>query len=179
MTEFFRQIKTEHFHLIIEPLSKYNNGMLSKREIEIFALKSILNILNPKLKVEYNLYGAPFLNTNNAISISHSKKYIAIIFSQKQTSIDIELISQKALKVSPKFLNKKELAKVNDKETATLYWSAKECLYKIFQKGKLNFSSDLIVTNVKEKHLECLMFDKKYILQYEKFDSHYLVYYFD
>jgi hypothetical protein len=58
-------------------------------------------------------------------------------------------------------------------------WSVKECLFKIYKKGGLTFSTDLAVNNIKECHVECFIFEQKYTLNYEKFEEHWLVYYFD
>jgi hypothetical protein len=67
----------------------------------------------------------------------------------------------------------------NDTEKATLLWSAKECLFKIYKKGGLTFSTDLAVNNIKESQIECFIFNQKITLKYEKFKDHWLVYYFD
>ena len=58
-------------------------------------------------------------------------------------------------------------------------WCAKECLYKIHQKGKLIFNEDLKIHNISKNQIECSLLNRQYLLNYEKFKEHWLVYYFD
>ena len=84
------------------------------------------------------------------ISISHTQKFIAIIISASPVGIDIEKIDERALNTAPKFINL-NVHKNLTNESATLIWSAKECLFKLHQKGDLNYIEDLSVTPFKLK----------------------------
>jgi phosphopantetheinyl transferase len=179
MDDFLVNRKTNRYHLIVAASDKLCPNVSSKREKEVFASKKIIDILFPNQQLSHDKFGAPILSNGKAISISHSKHLISIIVANKSASIDIEAISEKALKVAPKFLSEQELKMANDAEKATLIWSVKECLFKIYKKGGLTFSTDLAVNDIKESNVECFIFEQKYTLNYEKFEEHWLVYYFD
>jgi len=179
MDDFLVNRKNNRYHLIVAAIDKLCPDVSSKREKEVFASKKIIDIIYPNQQLSHDEFGAPKLSNGKAISISHSKHLISIIVANKSASIDIEAISEKALKVAPKFLSKQELKMANDAEKATLIWSVKECLFKIYKKGGLTFSTDLAVNDIKESNVECFIFEQKYTLNYEKFEEHWLVYYFD
>ena len=75
------------------------------------------------------------------ISISHSKKLVAIIVSELKTGIDIEIISERVLKVKNKFLSYSDNID-ESQEDLTIAWSTKECIFKWHQKGNLNFKKN-------------------------------------
>jgi len=179
MDDFLVNRKTNRYHLIVASINKLCPDTISKREKEVYASRKIIDILYPNQQLSKDEFGAPILSNGKAISISHSKHFVSIITANKSASIDIEAISEKALNVASKFLSEQELKMANDAEKATLMWSVKECLFKIYKNGGLTFSSDLAVNDIKESHVECFIFEQKYILNYEKFEEHWLVYYFD
>ena len=179
MDDFLVNRKTKDYQLVIAAIDTLSPNGISKREKEVFASRKIINILFPNYQLSHDKFGAPLLSNGKAISISHSKNFIAVIITNKSASIDMEHISEKALKVAPKFLNKQERSKANNSEQATLFWSAKECLYKIHKERGLTFSTDLSIDYIKESKIECYIFAQKFTLTYEKFENHWLVYYFD
>ncbi len=187
MIDFLLNKKTTQFQLVIESienlclthLSKSEYLQKTKREKEIEAKKNLIQHLFPKSSLSHNIYGAPNLSNDIAISLSHSKKLLAFISANKLAAIDLEPISTKAYRMRNKFLNQEELNLARDDEMATLMWCAKECLFKIHQKGKLIFSKDLKIHSITKNRLECFLFDRQYSLIYEKFKEHWLVYYFD
>lgn len=88
-------------------------------------------------------------------SISHCGDYAAVILSKKNTvGIDVELITPKILKISQKFLNEGELNLLtqtdNDKkpEIITLFWSAKEAIFKWYGKGALSFKRNMAILEI-------------------------------
>ena len=187
MIEFSLNKKTTQFQLVIESIetlclrhiSRTEYLQKTKREKEIEAKENLIQHLYPKSHLSYNSYGAPNLSNGKAVSLSHSKELLAFISANKLAAIDLEPISPKAYRIRHKFLNQEELSLVKDDEMATLMWCAKECLYKIHQKGKLIFNKDLKIHNITKNQLECSLFYRHYTLNYEKFKEHWLVYYFD
>tara|TARA_B100001059_G_C17375472_1_gene351807 strand:- start:200 stop:565 length:366 start_codon:yes stop_codon:yes gene_type:complete len=118
------------------------------------------------------------MNNDKHISISHSNRLVAIIISEQQVGIDIEEVSEKALRLSSKFVSKKNLKNLT-KEKATLIWCIKEAVYKWHQKGGVNFTKDIIIPkfSAKEKETITIQFkNKKLNLNYQKINNHYLVY---
>ena len=149
-----------------------------KRKKEFLTSRLLLDQLSPNTIITYNRFGAPKLDNGKHISISHSKKMVAIIMSEQQVSIDIEQISEKALRLSSKFVSEKNLKKLS-KEKATLIWCLKEVVFKWHQKGGVDFIKDIIIPefSVKEKGIITIQFKNKELnLNYQKINNHYLVY---
>ena len=187
MIEFLLNKKTTQFQLVIESidtlclthLSRAEYFQKTKREKEIEAQKNLIQYLYPKGYLSYNSYGAPNLSNGKAASLSHSTELLAFISANKLAAIDLEPISPRPYRIRNKFLSQEELKLAKDDEMATLMWCAKECLYKIHQKGKLIFNEDLKIHKITKNQLECTILDIQYTLNYEKFREHWLVYYFD
>jgi phosphopantetheinyl transferase len=96
--------------------------------------------------IHYNELGAPYIKGEGFISISHTKGTIGIAFCKKfQIGLDLEQISSKAVRIAPKFLNDKEKdwLDIHSEEISTKAWSAKETLYKIAGRKKIDFKKEL------------------------------------
>jgi len=161
-------------------LSEINISHLNseRRKKEFLSAKILLNKLNPNSEITYNKYGSPQLSDGKQISISHSKTSIAIIVSEKNVGIDIEEISEKALRIASKFINKNNLLNLTN-EKATLIWCVKECIFKLFQKGNIDFKNDIKIEtfDTKEKgKLNCNFKGEKIIVNYRKINNQYLAY---
>jgi len=138
----------------------------------------LLKEITPNTLITYNEFGAPELDNGNYISISHSKKIVAIIISEQQVGLDIEKISDKALKVSSKFVSENNLNNLN-KEKATLIWCCKEAIFKLHQKGNVDFKEDIKLTpfSLQNKGIVNAEFNSEiFRLHYTKLNSHFLVY---
>jgi len=177
--DFLAHKETDSYQLIIASIDELCPEGNSKRQKEVLSSQKIIEIVYPKDRLEYDKHGAPQLSNGKAVSISHSNGLIALLIGKQSAAIDLEMISEKALKISPKFLSKEELALAKDAEHATLLWSAKECLFKIYKKGGLTFSKDLAIHSITKSQIECSLFEQKFTLHYEKLSTHWLVYYFD
>ena len=161
-------------------ISKADSSHLNseKRKKEFLSTRILLNKLNPNSEITYNKFGAPQLSDGKQISISHSKTSVAIIISDNNVGIDIEEISEKALRISSKFINKNHLINLT-KEKATLIWCVKECIYKLFQKGNIDFRKDIIIEEFqieKKGKINCKLRGEKIIVNYQKIDNQYLAY---
>jgi len=149
-----------------------------KRKKEWIASRLLLKKISPNTTISYNEFGAPKLNNGNYISISHSKGLVAIIISQQQVGIDIEEISEKALRVSSKFISTNNLKSLTT-EKATLIWCCKEAIYKWYQKGNIDFIKDIIIQPflVEEKgEIKADFKNGMITVFYTKINSHFLVY---
>ena len=154
------------------------NFNAEKRKKEWIASRLLLNEINPNYSISYNAFGAPELNNNSYISISHSKGLVAIIISQQQVGIDIEEISEKALRVSSKFVSINNL-KALTAEKATLIWCCKEAVFKWHQKGKVDFIADIKLhpfESMERGEITAEFRNTQLILSYQKIHNHYLVY---
>ena len=148
-----------------------------KRKLEILAVRALLKEMCGNVKLSYNKFGAPVLDNNNKISISHSKQLVAIIVSELKSAIDTEIISKRILKIKEKFISKYD--NINDsQEDLTIAWSTKECVFKWRQKGNINFKDDILIKSINHstKKIE-VSFDKNlFILNFLKINNHILVY---
>ena len=151
-----------------------------KRKKEWICTRLLLKEIAPLSSISYNSYGAPILNNGQAISISHSGDYCTILISKKKAAIDLELITTKAVKVSSKFMHLEEQTLISENaEQSTLIWCAKECLFKLHQKGNLIFKEDLRIHCITANSLKTSSKNTLYYLHYEIFKNYYLVYYYE
>ena len=149
----------------------------TKRQVEYLCTRLLLKKINPKLNISYNQFGAPTINNNQNISISHSDKYVAIIISKNKIGIDIEKLSNKPLKVIQKFISKNDNIKANQKE-ASLAWSAKEALFKYHMEGGIDFKKNIIIKKIdfEQKKIHALLLKSSVILDFQLINDHILVY---
>ena len=156
---------------------KFDYLKSQKRILEILAVRVLLKEMCGNVKLNYNEYGAPILDNNKYISISHSKQLVAIIVSEFKSAIDIEIISKRTLKIKDKFISKFDNIDYLQ-EDLTIGWSTKECIFKWYQKGNLNFKDDISIKSINHstKTIE-VSFDKNlFILNFLKINKHILVY---
>ena len=159
----------------IEYLPKFGK---EERTKEFLSCRLLLNELMPNASIHYNKYGAPEINTDYFISISHSHNISAIIISKNRVGLDIEKMSDKPLKLSSKFILH-DRHKPLSQEKATLIWCCKEAIYKWQQSGGINFISDINILPFKVKmHGKIIAeFRNDHLtLYYEKVNTYYLVY---
>jgi len=133
---------------LIRQISQFGS---EKRKLEFLATRVLLNtVLNTEKEIAYFPSGAPYLTDNSfKISISHTGAFVMIILHPtKKVGIDIEKISDKAVRVKHKFLSENEIDFVEnslEKTHLTLLWCAKEALYKIINAEIVDFVTDLRV----------------------------------
>ena len=156
---------------------KFDQIKSENRKLEILAVMALLKEMCGNSKLDYNKYGAPILDNNKKISISHSKKLVAIIVSELITGIDIEIISERVLKVKNKFLSSSDNID-ESQEDLTIAWSTKECIFKWHQKGNLNFKDDILIKKINHssKTIEVFFDENLFILNFLKINNHILVY---
>lgn len=150
---------------ISESQAELKNNYINKGfdEIDIVETKSesrlkqwlsvrlLLNEIYSDASITYDKFGKPMLSNGVEISISHAGEYAVIALnSTKKCGIDIEQISSKVERIKEKFLSLDELEKVTSLEELTLFWCAKEALYKLYGKKELIFNEQLFV-DVKNK----------------------------
>ena len=157
---------------------KYDHVKSQKRKLEILAARALLKEMCGNVKLCYNVFGAPVLDNNKKISISHSKQLVAIIISELKSGIDTEIISKRILKIKDKFISTND--NINEsQEDLTIAWSTKECIFKWHEKGNINFKDDILIKSINHssKKIE-VSFDKNlFILNFLKINNHILVYF--
>ncbi|MDR1543679.1 MAG: 4'-phosphopantetheinyl transferase superfamily protein [Prevotellaceae bacterium] len=123
-----------------------------KRKLEYLATRVLLNtVLDDEKTIAYKLSGAPYLTDKSFnISIAHTGIYVTLILHPtRKVGIDIEKISDRAVRVQHKFLSQNEIdfvEKSSERTQLTLLWCAKEALYKIIDKEIIDFAEELRVS---------------------------------
>ena len=139
--------------------------------------------------VHYNDSGKPFLaGSKYHLSVSHTGQMSAVILSDHMSvGIDIEMIRPRIIRVKEKYLSHEELMSVpygEEVECLTLYWCAKEALYKLFGERNLDFRENMQLEAMEKVGTSGSLcgriivpgFTKKYKLAYENFNEYMLVY---
>jgi len=122
----------------------------SKR-LEWLAARHLVLSLSNHLGLRYfgvkkDAFGKPFLEKYpHHLSLSHSFPYVAVQIDHDQSvGIDLEQPKAKILKIAPRIFSPVELKDAGtDVVKHTVYWCAKETMYKIHGKGNLHFSNQL------------------------------------
>lgn len=156
------------------------------RTIQYKAGRAALHALNiPVSDMEKDEFGKPHLpKSKKQISLSHCKKYAAAISSNSRVGIDVEEITPRVEKIAKRFVHPTEEAFLpieNRLEALYLLWSAKEALYKLYGKKAVDFRDHMIAKPFELKrngffYMEFLKHKPMlYLIQYEIFDNHSLV----
>lgn len=98
--------------------------------------------------IHYDSHGAPYIEKEGYISISHAKDIVGIALCKKfKVGLDLETIRPKASLVANKFLNAIEAKSfdVHDPVEMTKVWSAKEVLYKLAGRKGIHFKTELLL----------------------------------
>lgn len=164
-----------------EDLSLLNSFTHDNRKKEWLVSRILVEELTGKKNIQiiYDEHNKPFLkNPEKHISLSHSHNLLAVIMDDKETGIDIELIRQNIVRIKEKFMSDaelKSLGKEHNTEQLTIYWCAKESLYKLYGKKNLSFKKNLIVKPFEYREEGSIIAEiitetmqQKYMLQYEK-----------
>lgn len=93
--------------------------------------------------------GRPYIpGDSRHISISHSAGAAAVAISDAPIGLDIQADSDTLDRIAPKFARPEELNAIresSDRRLLQLCWSAKEALFKLYGKGKVDFRRDLLL----------------------------------
>lgn len=105
----------------------------------------LTEMLQKRRIISYSTHGKPFIKESKLnLSISHSKNFVALIISsQYYPGVDIEQVSERVAKVRHKFLCETEQVWCTSLPLMTACWSAKEAVFKIFER-ELDFR-DMVI----------------------------------
>ena len=138
-------------------------------------------------QITYNEVGKPSLSNGVRISLSHSRGFLGVLFSDKrEVGLDIQVHSPKISRIAKKFvsvLEYKFIPAASNEDYYHVLWCAKEALFKWYALGGLQFDQELIV---KPFILEECGFIEAEVrkagaihnvrLSYEKFENLWVVY---
>lgn len=134
------------------------------KRLQHLAGRYLLKILEPEFPVkEIALDGRrPFLKSNTwYFSISHCGDFAAAVISKKdRVGIDVEMSTEKLIRLKDKFLSGEEQQMLSASEAnhlsfqkkLTACWSAKEAMYKWYAKGKVDFRKDMVIREIEEEN---------------------------
>lgn len=147
----------ESFEALSEGISlteNCSNRVLNmKSDLHRRGFMSIRHLMALEGYTDHDLYydenGKPHLTDDKHISITHSFHFTAIIISDTEVGIDIEMQRHKILRIAHKFTPLKAY-KIFANEDAlmrklTIVWCAKESLYKSFAEKGVSFLENIVV----------------------------------
>ena len=143
-------------------LSEYSIKLLNQKKSEIqkkqfLAIRNIFKLLSIEdNEVKYDQVGKPIFSQNKILSISHSGNYATVITSDNPVGIDIEKISDKAMKIKQKFLHI-ELnypLELNNK-ISLVYWNIKESIYKAVGITGIDFKKNILAPPLDTTSSKC------------------------
>ena len=152
--------ETEEFFLSNVPLQKEVTH--PHKRLQHLAGRFLLQFLFPDFPYELIKIAdtrKPYLTGEKYhFSISHCGDYAAAIVSSNQrVGMDIEIPSPKVEKIKEKFLNEEEVSKFEirnskfetpNSELLTLFWSAKESVFKWYGNGKVDFRQHILLQKI-------------------------------
>ncbi len=167
----------------------YNNFRTNQRRLHWLSYRVLIKqILNNEINsIGYDENGKPFLNNSSYhISVTHSGKFSALIYSKNPVGIDIEHIRPKIIPIRDKFMSDHEFEQVDKMYTTEqlfIYWGAKEALYKLYGSRNIVFKENILIEAFPYKQKDLIRgkittadFQKEYTLHYEYIEDYSLVY---
>lgn len=141
-TEYFEKLTS----LEIERFYSFKN-IKRKRE---FVATRILRHNNLGFEhIHYNSNGAPYINNEGFISISHSANMVGLAINKVHSvGLDLEVPRDRILSIKSKFVSEREmkLFDTDDASIVTRLWSAKEALYKLAGRKQILFIEELHIS---------------------------------
>ena len=126
-----------------------------RTQLQRFASRLLLaEMLDEMPNVDKNEHGKPVLpELDFEISISHTEGYAAILLGPNKLGVDVQHFKPNVLKVRDRFLDENEQLLAKDIETTTLFWAAKEAIYKFNAQPSLDFKDPITVHSIEPEIL--------------------------
>lgn len=121
-----------------------------ERKLQSLAARHLLNLMLEKNLIVYkNEWNQPVLEDDHRyISISHTFDAAAVLVAHRACGIDIEKNLPRIERIAPKFLYDNEINQLQGSDyRSKLYriWGSKECMFKAYGLGQIDFKKDLWV----------------------------------
>ncbi|MFZ4544117.1 MAG: 4'-phosphopantetheinyl transferase family protein [Saprospiraceae bacterium] len=153
-----------------------------KKKTEWLASRCLLHFLlgqTDRISTERDQMGKPYLtNSEKYISLSHSADLAAVIISNKASGIDIQHYTPKIERIATKFMSEPDfqnLSETNRQQHLTVYWGAKESLYKAYGKRLLDFKEHILISKLNYTESGGMGLGK---VKKDSFESSYRIYFF-
>lgn len=141
-------------HLTPEETERFFSFKHLNRQQEFVATRVLRHQLIGFSHIHYNEHGAPYIEDEGFISISHAPGIVGLAICRDfQIGLDIEPLRPKALLLKDKFLSEEEkyLFDTESELEMTKVWSAKEALYKLAGRKQLIFKTDLLLSKLSDE----------------------------
>lgn len=155
----FALLKSDSFDLEATVLFEQEIELLNlrsnpKRKIEFLGVRHLRNQLIINSPILYQPSGKPYFSAvEKALSVSHSKDYIALACWTFPIGIDIEQKERDATNIINKFAleDEKILCADHPKEWYLQLWCAKEAIYKLVGLENLSFKNEIHIHSRRKK----------------------------
>lgn len=145
---WFENFETNEFINQLTTIEKerYFEIKNESRKQEFVATRVLRHEIFGHQHIHYKPHGAPFIKNEGYISISHTKNCVGIALNEDyEVGFDLEYERPNIDKIQHKFISEdeKELFDCDSKLEVTKIWSAKETLYKLAGRNKIDFKTQL------------------------------------
>lgn len=132
----------------------------------------------------YDEFGKPHLKDGKHISISHSYGFSAMVLSDENVGLDIELAKDKVVKIAPRFMDISHLENLSEADQikkATIVWGIKEAIFKLKNEAGISFTDHIFENPFLISDKKCtaeLRFNKRiqhYAVCFEEIEDYILV----
>lgn len=145
---------TEYLDRLTElELERYHTFSHIKRKREFVATRILRHQLFGFEHIHYDEHGAPYIDSEGFISVSHCNGSIGIALNKEfQVGLDLEVPRPQITQLADKFLSahERDYFDISDPMELTKIWSAKEALYKLAGRKEIIFSKDLLLEDKDE-----------------------------
>ena len=134
--------------LTVDELERFQQFGHFARQQEFVATRLLRHSVFGFSHIHYDAHGAPFVEQEGFISISHCRNAVALALNPSyKIGLDLEMERSNILALSSKFLSEHEKVTfdVQNPRTVTKIWSAKEALYKLAGRKKIHFKTELLL----------------------------------
>jgi phosphopantetheinyl transferase len=123
-----------------------------KSELHQRAFLSVRKLLQKAGYTDFDLFydtnGKPYLKDGKHISISHSHEFSAIVLSDENIGIDLEMQREKIIRIAEKFADEPFVFAVRENKTdfiskLTVLWGIKESVFKIRNEEGISFKDHI------------------------------------
>ncbi|HEX8348536.1 MAG TPA: 4'-phosphopantetheinyl transferase superfamily protein [Hymenobacter sp.] len=148
-SELLEQLPQQKWYAEQQPIGRINSRTTQWLAGRVLAHTLLADFTTTASVLQNDPNGRPFfpMLPKYAVSLSHSGEWVAaIVATTGKVGIDIEIMRPKAQLLAPRFLSDAERADAGDQIAKySLYWSAKETLYKLHSRRGLVFKEQILL----------------------------------
>lgn len=123
------------------------------RRLEFLASRFLRTAILGQKSIEYFANGAPYIENQGFISISHTTGLVGLAHSEQfSVGLDLECIREKAARLHQRFTHREEYAQFDPSSAVdmTILWSMKETLYKLGHRKGVHFATELLIDRIND-----------------------------